>query len=71
MPGCPDCGADWKAIDVSHWPDCPRNLLEDAMGTPGGALVRRCFRIPNAKSLGLRITLANVTGEEFRVLGVD
>ena len=38
------------------------------MDTPNGALVRRCFRILNAKSIGLTITLADVTEEEFRVL---
>ena len=32
------------------------------------ALVRRCFRILNAKSIGLTITLADITEEEFRVL---
>jgi len=65
---CPACGADWKAIDVSHGPGCPKNLLEEAMDTPNGALVRRCFRILNAKSIGLTITLADITEEEFRVL---
>ena len=64
----PACGADWKAIDVSHGPGCPKNLLEEAMDTPNGALVRRCFRILNAKSIGLTITLADITEEEFRVL---
>jgi hypothetical protein len=68
LDGCPVCGADWKAIDVSHGPCCPKNLLEEAMDTPKGALVRRCFRILNAKSIGLTITLADVTEEEFRVL---
>jgi hypothetical protein len=38
------------------------------MDTPNGALVRRCFRILNAKSIGLTITLADITEEEFRVL---
>ena len=68
LDGCPACGADWKAIDVSHGPGCPKNLLEEAMDTPNGALVRRCFRILNAKSIGLTITLADITEEEFRVL---
>ena len=68
LDGCPACRADWKAIDVSHGPGCPKNLLEEAMDTPNGALVRRCFRILNAKSIGLTITLADVTEEEFRVL---
>jgi hypothetical protein len=68
LDGCPTCGADWKAIDVSHGPGCPKNLLEEAMDTPNGALVRRCFRILNAKSIGLTITLADITEEEFRVL---
>src|ERR1017187_9375198 len=68
LDGCPACGADWKAIDVSHGPGCPKNLLEEAMDTPSGALVRRCFRILNAKSIGLTITLADITEEEFRVL---
>jgi hypothetical protein len=47
---------------------CPKNLLEEAMDTPNGALVRRCFRILNAKGIGLTITLADITEEEFRVL---
>ena len=68
LDGCPACGADWKAIDVSHGPGCPKNLLEEAMDTPNGGLVRRCFRILNAKSIGLTITLADITEEEFRVL---
>lgn len=38
------------------------------MDSPNGALVRRCFRILNAKSIGLTITLADITEEEFRVL---
>ena len=66
--GCPACGAGWKAIDVSHGPECPKNLLDDAMETPNGALVRRCFRLLNAKSIGLTITLADITEQEFRVL---
>lgn len=64
----PPEGAEWKAIDVSHEPGCPKNLLEEAMDTPSGALLRRCFRILNAKSIGLTITLADVTEAEFRVL---
>jgi hypothetical protein len=32
------------------------------------ALERRCFRILNAKSFGVTITLADITEEEFRVL---
>ena len=38
------------------------------MATPDGVLVRRCFRILNAKQMGLTITLADITEEEFRVL---
>jgi len=68
LNGCPACGADWKAIDVSHGPGCPKNLLEEAMDAPNGGLVRRCLRILNAKSIGLTITLADVTEEEFLVL---
>jgi hypothetical protein len=45
-----------------------KNLLEEAMDTPNGTLVRRCFRILNAKSIGFTITLADITEEEFRVL---
>jgi hypothetical protein len=30
--------------------------------------VRRCFRILNAKSIGLTITLADIAEEEFRLL---
>ena len=66
--GCPICSADWKAIDVSHGPGCPKNRLDEAMDSPNGAVVRRCFRILNAKTIGLTITLADVTEEEFRVL---
>jgi len=68
LDGCPACRADWKAIDVSHGPGCPKNLLEEAMDTPNGGLVRRCFRILNAKNIGLTITMADITEEEFRVL---
>ena len=68
MDSCPACHAGWKAIDVSHGPGCPRNLLEEAMETPNGILVRRCFRLLNAKALGLTITLADITEEEFRAM---
>ena len=68
LDGCPLCGADWKAIDVSHGPGCPRNLLDEAMDTPNGILVRRCFRLLNAKAMGLTITFADITEEEFRVM---
>jgi len=68
LDGCPACKAEWKAIDVSHGPACPKNRLDEAMDSPNGALVRRCFRILNAKSIGLAITLADITEEEFRVL---
>ena len=68
LDGCPACGADWKSIDVSHGPGCRKNLFEEAMDTPNGALVRRSFRLLNAKSIGLTITLADITEEEFRVL---
>jgi hypothetical protein len=49
----------------------PKNLLEEAINTPNGGLVRRCFRILNAKSTGLTITLADITEEEFRGAGTD
>jgi RNA polymerase subunit RPABC4/transcription elongation factor Spt4 len=68
LDGCPACGAGWKAIDVSHGPCCPKNLIEEAMDTPHGVLVRRCFRILNAKNIGLTITLSDITEEEFHVL---
>ena len=68
MDDCPACGAGWKAIDVSHGPGCPRNLVEEAMETPNGILVRRCFRLLNAKDMGLVITLADITEEEFRAM---
>ena len=68
MDACPACGAGWKAIDVSHGPGCPRNLIEEAMETPNGVLVRRCFRLLNAKAMGLTLTLADVTEEEFRAM---
>ena len=38
------------------------------MDTPSGGLIRRCFRILNAKNIGLMITLADITEEEFRLL---
>jgi hypothetical protein len=68
LDGCPACGAGWKTIDVSHGPGCPRNLLDEAMDTPNGVLVRRCFRIMGAKSMGLTITLSDITEEEFRAM---
>ena len=66
--GCNACGAGWKAVDVSHGPACPRHMLDEAMETANGVLVRRCFRILNSKSFGLTITLADITEQEFRVL---
>lgn len=68
LDGCPACGAGWKAIDVSHGPGCPRNLLDEAMETPNGVLVRQCFRLMNAKTMGITITLADITEQEFRVM---
>jgi len=68
LDGCPACAAGWKAIDVSHGPNCPKNLLDEAMDSPNGVLVRRCFRLLNAKTIGLTITLADITEEEFRVM---
>ena len=68
LDGCPACDAGWKAIDVSHGPNCPRNLLDEAMDTPNGVLVRRCFRLLNAKVIGLTITFSDITEEEFRVM---
>ena len=65
---CPACGAGWKAIDVSHGPACPKHLVEEAFDTPTGILVRRCFRLLNAKSMGLAITLNDITEEELRVM---
>jgi hypothetical protein len=41
------------------------------MDTPNGGIVRRCFRILNAKSIGLTITLADITEEQFRVLEAE
>ena len=70
LDGCPACGAGWKAIDVSHGPGCPKGLLEDALDTPNGILVRRCLRILNAKTMGLSITLADITEEEFQVMEI-
>jgi hypothetical protein len=34
------CGAGWKAVDVSHGTNCPRSLLDEALETPNGILVR-------------------------------
>jgi hypothetical protein len=68
LDGCPACKAGWKAIDVSHGPNCPKNLLDEAMETPNGLLVRRCFRLLNAKTIGITITLDDITEEEFRVM---
>ena len=68
LDACPACGAGWKAIDVSHGPLCPKNLVEEAFDTPNGILVRRCFRLLNAKAMGLALTLSDITEEEFRVM---
>jgi hypothetical protein len=70
LDDCPLCGAGWKAIDVSHGPACPKHLVEEAFDTPNGILVRRCFRLLNAKSMGLAITLADITEEELRAMEV-
>ncbi len=39
-----------------------------AFETPNGILMRRCFRLLNAKSMGLTITLADITEKELRVM---
>ena len=65
---CPACGGGWKAIDVSHGPACPKHLVEEAFETPNGILVRRCFRLLNAKAMGLTLTLNDITEEELRVM---
>jgi len=38
------------------------------METPNGVLVRRCFRLVNVKTMGITLTLADLTEEEFRVM---
>ena len=63
--GCPACGADWKSIDVGHGPGCPKNLLEEAMDTPNGGLVRRCFRILSAKNIGLKMCIRDRAYEAY------
>jgi hypothetical protein len=71
LAACLGCGSDWNpvgAVDVSHGPGCPKHLPEEALDTPNGALVRRCFRVFNAKSMGLTITLSDITEEEFRAM---
>ncbi|HZT32771.1 MAG TPA: hypothetical protein VE999_01660 [Gemmataceae bacterium] len=68
LDGCPVCAAGWRAIDVSHGPACPKHLVEEAFETPNGVLVRRCFRLLNAKAMGLAITLNDITEEELRVM---
>ena len=68
LDDCPACHAGWKAIDVSHGPNCPKNLFDEHMDTPHGVLVRRCFRILGAKAMGITITLSDVTEEEFRAM---
>jgi hypothetical protein len=57
-----------ESLDVSHGPNCPRNLPTEAMDSPNGILVRRSFRILNAKPIGLTITLNDIAEEEFRVM---
>ena len=71
MDQCPRCDAGWKQMDVSHGPNCPRNLLTDALETGLGILVRRCFRLLALKEdVGITITLADVTEEELQVMEV-
>jgi hypothetical protein len=68
LDSCPACGAGWKDIDVSHGPACPKNLIGEAFDAPNGVLVRRCFRLPNAKAMGLTLMLVDITEEELRVM---
>ena len=71
MDQCPRCGAGWKQMDVSHGPNCPKNLLTDALETGLGILVRRCFRLLALKEdVGITIMLADVTEEELQVMEV-
>jgi hypothetical protein len=68
LDGCPACGAPWKEIDVVHGPNCPKLQVEEAMDSPIGALIRRCFRLLSDLKLGFHITLADITEEEHRVI---
>jgi predicted ATP-dependent serine protease len=52
LDGCPACGADWKAIDVSHGPGCPKNLLEEAMDTPNGGRVLELIEAERQEQIG-------------------
>ena len=70
MDQCPRCYAGWKQMDVSHGPGCPKHLLTEALETGAGILVRRCFRLLSAKSLGIVLTLADITEEEFQVMEI-
>ena len=70
MDQCPRCGAWWKQIDVSHGPGCPKSLLTEALESAAGILVRRCFRLLAAKNLGIVLTLADITEEEFQVMEI-
>jgi hypothetical protein len=60
--------ADCKAIDVSHGPGCPKNLLNEAMDSPNGASGAAVLPHSERESIGLMITLADITEEEFPVL---
>lgn len=67
---CSACGADWKWIDVSHGPECPRSTLAEDMDSELGQLVDRCASLRSAMKAGFHITLADVTCEEFRVISM-
>jgi hypothetical protein len=65
---CPQCHGGWKALDVSHGPNCPKNRFDEGMDSQHGALVRRGFRLLSLKQVGVMLTLADLTEEEFRVM---
>jgi len=46
------------------FPGCPKNLLAEAMDTPNGGLVRRCFRILSAKNRITKSYERTVAGEK-------
>jgi len=69
LDGCPACGGGLEGHRCQPRAGLSQELLEEAMDTPNGALVRRCFRILNAEEHRAdESRWPTLQEEEFRVL---
>jgi predicted ATP-dependent serine protease len=68
---CPRCGADWQAVNVEHGPECAHSrMLEAAMESRRGGLIRRAIEVRSALRMGFTVGLDEVSAEEFAAMRI-